>query len=156
LFVSVGLWAQTTVAIGAQGNASGVATAVAIPGASRASLPAAPGRVVVEPAPAKKAKLFDRSYKTWMLASFAATVVDIETTAHGLGACGLVETNPLLGRTPSRAKMYGIGLPMTAGYNLLALWVKRRTPHSRVWMIIPGAMTAVHAGAAGHNLALCH
>ncbi len=122
-----------------------------------------PPRAAVPPSPSavafmvpQRPKAFDRGFGVWMAASFAATAADIESTAHGISSCGAVELNPLFGSRPSRARMYGVGMPITAGYDLLALWAKRRRPNSRLWMLLPGSMTALHAGAAAHNLALCH
>ena len=151
LFLLVGTgWGQTPIAANSAGSDAGL----------RAALPAVPSAIVrpaaVAVVPAKQPKWFDRSTSIWMVASFGATVADIESTRHGITACGMTEVNPLFGRSPSRQRMYAIALPVTAGYNVLGMWLRRREPQRRWWMVVPASMTGIHGAAAAHNFAACH
>ncbi len=148
LSLSTGAWAQIA-------PSTAAATPVPLRSGASSGAPVTPMAPSAVAARAKKPKLFDRSFAWWTGASFAATVADIESTQHGISSCGAVELNPMLGSKPNRARLSGIGMPMTAGYDLLGLWMKRRWPHRRLWMLLPGSVTVVHAGAAAHNWALC-
>ena len=95
LLLGTGMWGQTTIAANSGGSDARVG----------AALPAAP-IPMVRPAvtqaavAARKPKWFDRSTSVWMVASFGATVADVESTRHGIAACGMAEVNPLFGRSP--------------------------------------------------------
>ncbi len=106
--------------------------------------------------PSSQPRVFDRSFKIWVVVSFAATIADIESTQYGIAHCNAIERNPLLGWNGGRARMYAVGLPITAGYNLLGYWIKKKYPDRKVWALMPGMLTGVHAGAAAHNWAVCH
>ncbi len=134
-----------------------IVSAAQTPDAPSAVQRVLPSAAMIKPAkPSERPRAFDRTFKIWMIASFAATVADIEATQHGITACNMVETNPLLGQTGSRARMYAVALPITAGYNLLGWHLKRKYPNRKIWMLMPAMNTTVHAGAAAYNWSVCH
>lgn len=114
-----------------------------------------PALVIQGPTVKESHKVVDRPFILFTIAEFGATVADIESTERGLSS-GYHEDNPLLGSHPSRAKLYGIGMPSAA---LIALWsyeFKKVAPHSKRWMIPPILAGSIHGGAAIHNLYITH
>lgn len=81
----------------------------------------------------------------------AATVADAETTLYGLRHNLAREGNPIFGPNPSRARIYGTVVPVTAFVILLDYRQKRDNPHGR-WQIVPAIFTAAHTLATVHNL----
>ena len=84
--------------------------------------------------------------------STAALVADVETTVRDLQGSKSVELNPLFGQHPTRARLYGINVPL----NLLSFYVsyryKKREPQGRAWKVGPALFIAVHTAAAINNL----
>lgn len=81
----------------------------------------------------------------------AATVADAETTLYGLRHNLAREGNPIFGQNPSRARIYGTVVPVTAFVILLDYRQKRENPHGR-WQIVPAILTVAHTLATVHNL----
>jgi hypothetical protein len=88
--------------------------------------------------------------------SFGTMIADIESTRHAIESCGLQEVNPLYGRNPSRGKLYAINLPITGAQNLLAWYVHKRKPDSKLWLLMPLTNTAVHTAGFVNNFSKCH
>jgi len=105
----------------------------------------------------------DRKYsiKTWqygvaVAVMAAGTVADMETTVRGLERCknGHEVNSWLYGRRPSRARLYGINIPIMAG----VAWVAAKTKQDKksgdfhaMWPV-PMLITAgVHGMVAAHN-----
>jgi hypothetical protein len=93
-----------------------------------------------------------RSPKTWDTSFFllsgvatALTVADMELTARCTARQTCSEVNPLYGTNPTRARLYGISLPMLGGQLFLAQWLKHRHPGRKVWMMPLIANSASHA-----------
>ena len=89
--------------------------------------------------------------------SAAALVEDLETTVRGVqGQANRAELNPLFGAHPTRARLYGIAVPL----NVLSFYVsyhyKKIEPGSRLWKLGPGISIAVHTAAAINNLVAAH
>jgi hypothetical protein len=84
--------------------------------------------------------------------SAVALVTDVETTVRDLQGSKSVELNPLFGQHPTRARLYGINVPL----NLLSFYVsyryKKREPQGRAWKVGPALFIAVHTAAAINNL----
>ena len=84
--------------------------------------------------------------------SAVALVADVETTVRDLQGSNSVELNPLFGQHPTRARLYGINVPL----NLISLYVsyryKKREPQGRAWKIGPALFIAVHTTAAINNM----
>lgn len=57
-------------------------------------------------------KTADKAFWVSTLLSVGLTVADAENTKYALGRPGATESNPLFGKNPSRARMYGIMLPI--------------------------------------------
>jgi len=74
-----------------------------------------PPPLSLEPSPPRERKrVADRSFLLAALFHVGATIGDIESTQYGLSH-GARELNPIYGSHPSRAKQYGITMPVTAG-----------------------------------------
>lgn len=85
-------------------------------------------------------------------AGFAAASLDAWTTQRNL-AHGCVEANPLVGATPSPARLWGFEMGMTAGQEFLA-WEFKRHGHAKIAGVIAGSVAGAHLAAAGHNLSV--
>lgn len=81
--------------------------------------------------------------------STAATVADLETTAAALRNPMCRELNPIMGRNPSRARLYATGLGIHTGLTLLTYWIKKKGVRS--WWVPHLASSGMHGYAAMHN-----
>ena len=121
-----------------------------------------------------KRKIFDKKFWLATAAIVGTTVLDVETTARCARSSTCGERNPLWGRHPTRAKMYGIKGPL-AGFTIWATWWWKRddmrkmeryefrndprTPEPRIWeppgqrWYLPTLIYGGVTGAAGiYNL----
>lgn len=73
----------------------------------------------------------DKAYWLVTSAMFATAVLDVESTARCLNAGTCREANPLYGPSPTRRKMYGIRIPMTAALSYLIYKQKRRDDYAK-------------------------
>ena len=84
--------------------------------------------------------------------STLALVADLETTAHDLEGAKSAELNPLFGQHPSRARLYGVSVPL----NVISIYVsyhyKKSQPSRSLWKIGPALSIAVHTAATINNL----
>ena len=85
-------------------------------------------------------------------AGFAAASLDAWTTTRNL-ARGCVEANPLVGATPSPARVWGFVMGMTVGQELLA-WEFKRHGHAKIAGVIAASVAGAHSAAAIHNLSV--
>jgi len=87
------------------------------------------------------------------IASFASLVYDAETTRAAI-ANGALETNPLFGRNPSRARIYCIGLPIHTAYALLSYRIRRGRDHTRrsIGLLPQTGLITTHVIAGSLNL----
>jgi hypothetical protein len=122
-----------------------------------------------------KRKIFDKKFWLATAAIVGTTVLDVETTARCLRRPACAEGNSLWGRSPSRAKMYGIKGSL-AGFTIFSTWwwkrddmrkmqrwelrLDRNTPEPRIWekprqsWYLPALIVSGVSGAAGfYNLA---
>jgi hypothetical protein len=109
--------------------------------------------------PVKGAKpgILDRKFFLLAGVATAATVLDVATTAHCISNyANCREANPLFGPDPSKAKLYGLSFSILAGQILASAWLRRKIPHSKLWMIPPIAATAGHGTAAAFNFHTMH
>lgn len=107
----------------------------------------------IQPRPAVvREKTIDRPFIILQALQLAAMIGDVESTRYGLSHGGR-EGNPLVGSHPSRAVLYGISLPVTAGLTYWSYHLKKAAPHSRRWQIVPLVTMGIHGVAAVHNLA---
>lgn len=88
----------------------------------------------------------DKAFWFTTAASASATAADIEVTARALQNPNCHEHNPLFGTRPSRAKMYAISVPATAGYALLGHFLKRHGV--KIWAAPQLSLTAGHTVGA--------
>jgi|SRR5580704_17114485 hypothetical protein len=96
--------------------------------------------------------------KFWVLAGFevGATVADFETTqwAQRVRPDG-GELNPLYGKHPGRARMYGIGVSITGVQILMQFKSKQKAQASgksgKAWIVGALLNTGVHTFLAVHN-----
>jgi hypothetical protein len=98
--------------------------------------------------------VFDRKFLVLTGLATTATVFDIRSTSHCLSAySNCREANPLLGSNPSRTKLYGISLSTVAGEIFASAWLRRRQPHSKLWIVPPIALMTSRAIGAALNMA---
>jgi hypothetical protein len=98
-------------------------------------------------------RVFDRKFLLLTGLTTTATIFDITSTSHCLSAySNSRETNPLLGSNPSRAKLYGISLSTVAGEVFASAWLRRRHPHSKLWIVPPIALMTSHGLGAALNM----
>jgi hypothetical protein len=98
-------------------------------------------------------RVFDRKFLVLTALATTATVFDITSTSHCLSAYrDCREANPLLGSNPSRTKLYGISLSTVAGEMFASAWLRRRQPHSKLWIVPPIAVITSHAIGAALNM----
>ncbi|MFY9910425.1 MAG: hypothetical protein WCF22_22875 [Candidatus Sulfotelmatobacter sp.] len=95
----------------------------------------------------------DRQFILLNVLSTAALVADVETTIHAVGGeTKANELNPVFGAHPTRARLYGITLPLNALSFYLSYHAKKTMPTRSIWKISPGVSVAAHTAAAINNL----
>lgn len=101
-------------------------------------------------------KIADKKF--WILAGLqvGASIADFETTQWALRSSpGAREMNSLFGQRPTRLRMYGIGLPITAFQIALQYHAKStadRTGRARAaWIVGASINTGLHTALAIHN-----
>jgi hypothetical protein len=101
-------------------------------------------------------RTLDRKFILLQTLSAAALVADVETTMRDLGGQRASELNPLFGQHPTRARLYGINVPL----NVLSFYVsyhfKKTDPSRSLWKVGPALSLAVHATATINNLIVAH
>jgi hypothetical protein len=110
--------------------------------------PIAPAPFVTTPVPREQNAAVDRTVDKKFLILFgmtaALTVTDIELTQRCMRAGTCHEANFLCGTNPTRARMYGINIPILGGQAIFSAWLKRRHPERNGWMISPIADSVAH------------
>lgn len=102
------------------------------------------------PAPIRP-RIFNRTFAILTAVSAAAMVADIELTANCLKtAVNCHEANPLLGKDPSRARLYGVNVPIFAGEMMLSRMLRRK--ERKAWMMPLVSLTGMHSVGAASNL----
>lgn len=102
---------------------------------------------VKKPQPKKAIK--SPSYILLLTAATAATIADCESTRAALNDPNNRESNPLFGTHPSRARMYGISVPILAVNAWAGATLKQRG--KRWWPLGLTVVTGAHGAAALHN-----
>jgi hypothetical protein len=117
----------------------------------------APPATAMEPNAYNRGRVLDRKFILLQSLSTVALLADIETTAHAVAAQPrATELNPLFGAHPTRARLYGISVPLNALSFFLSYRAKKAEPKRRLWIIGPGVSIAVHSSAAINNLIAAH
>jgi hypothetical protein len=111
----------------------------------------------LEKSTGKRGHTLDRNFILLHAISAAALVADLETTVRGVqGQVNGAELNPVFGAHPTRARLYGIAVPL----NVLSFYVsyhyKKVEPGGRLWKLGPGISIAVHTAATINNLIAAH
>ena len=121
----------------------------AIPSAN--TLPGGPANFeVASPVGHNKTKTVKTaSYLLVLAAASAATVADCEYTNALLSNPHRRELNPLFGSRPSRARMYGISIPIL-GVNAL-LSARAKKAGSRWWPLGLGLVAGSHTAGVAYN-----
>ncbi len=108
---------------------------------------------IVEQPTNSSLRTIDRQFILLNALSTGALVADVETTIHAVGEeTKASELNPLFGVHPTRARLYGITLPLNALSFYLSYHAKKTMPKRRIWEIGPGLSIAAHTTAAINNL----
>ena len=111
--------------------------------------PARTNLVLARPLPQRPSAIKSPSYLLMLATATASTIADCESTSALLSDPHNHEINPLFGLRPSRARIYGISLPILAIDAWSSAWAKRRG--KRWWPVTLSVAIAVHGGAALHN-----
>jgi hypothetical protein len=99
----------------------------------------------------------DRNFILLHAVSAAALVADLETTVRGVqGQANGAELNPLFGPHPTRARLYGVAVPLNVLSFCVSYHYKKIEPGGGLWKLGPGISIAVHAAAAINNLVAAH
>jgi len=89
--------------------------------------------------------------------STVALFADIQTTTHALAAQPkAIELNPLFGKHPTPARVYGTAVPLHAFAFYQSYRAKKLAPRRNVWKFAPKLSIAVHTAAAINNLIVAH
>lgn len=179
LLLSTGAASQTAKQVGnAQPELNqGVASAAGVASSDLPEAPSAiggsPAHTDVEPAPSGTRLVsttpaleqnsdgsrhtFDRQFILLHTLSTVALVADLETTAYDLGGQSkFAELNPLFGQHPTRARLYGIAVPLNALSFYVSYRYKKSAPGRSLWKLGPGLLIAVHTAATVNNLLVAH
>jgi len=89
------------------------------------------------------------------LLSLASAIADIEGTEVCLRVHTCIEGNPLFGANPSRAKAYGISIPMGFAIYSLSAWLKKNGDGNLAFGLLWGG-TMGHTYYAAHGFALAN
>jgi hypothetical protein len=87
--------------------------------------------------------------------NLASTIADIEGTQACLNAHTCREGNPLFGAYPSRARAYGLGIPMTFATYLMDAWLKKHGEGNLGFGLLWGG-TLSHVYEAAHGFAVAN
>jgi hypothetical protein len=104
-------------------------------------------------------RVADKKFWTFAAIQLAAATADFETTEAALGHDPRAqEVNPLFGSRPARAKLYGIGMPLTVFQIFLQYRAKeigQQTGKGRNWWLVgASSVTGFHTFLAIHNAGL--
>ena len=117
----------------------------------------APSTLVTERAPERRQRTVDRQFILLHALSTMALIADLETTARAVeGLPRATEVNPLFGQHPTRARLYGIGVPLDALTIYVSYHYKKTEPKRSVWKVGPALSIAVHTAVAINNLIVAH
>jgi hypothetical protein len=104
--------------------------------------------IAIEPAPARKKKVFDKKFAVLSGLAAGLTIADFEMTQHCLQRRACVEADPLM--PTSHAGMYLTNLPLNAA---LFWWSYRRKKEGkRLWWLAPLMVVGSHAAGVGSNI----
>lgn len=96
----------------------------------------------------------DRNFILLHTFSAVAMVADLETTVYRVSGQHASEMNPLFGAYPSRARLYGIAVPLNILFLYVSYHSKKSEPNGKLWALSPALFIGVHTGAALNNLIL--
>jgi hypothetical protein len=108
---------------------------------------------VTTPTPVARNTHSYRGFAILATISVAATIADVELTSNCLKtSANCREANPILGSNPSRARLYGFNVPITAGEILLSGVLRRRSPERKFWRVPLISVTGTHAAGIASNM----
>lgn len=103
------------------------------------------------------AQTADSAFFALNAAYVTAAAVDGHSTVRFLETGCCHETNPLLGKYPSPARVWGQGAAMAGGIVLADYYIKKRFAGTRwkwLWVVPPVAGAVAHGFLAHHNYRL--
>mgnify|MGYP001562935864 CR=1 FL=1 len=99
----------------------------------------------------KTQRVWDTDFIALHSISAAMTVADLETTRACLRISPrCYEANPIFGKHPSTARLYGTTIPIQAGTVLLSAWIKKQD--SGWWRLTPMLNIGLRSFAVTVNL----
>lgn len=103
--------------------------------------------------PQDKAHTLGRSFAILATVSAATTVADIELSVNCMRTVvNCREANPLMGSDPSRARLYGVNVPIYVGQVVLSRMLKRKFPERKLWLMPLLSLTGTHAAGVASNI----
>lgn len=94
----------------------------------------------------------DREFIRYSVLSVVATAADVATTARALENNNTRELDPLYGGHPTRARLYGITVPLQAFLLYTSYYDKRIAPRRTTWKTLLKISIIAHTAAATNNL----
>jgi len=112
-----------------------------------------PTALSIEPNTVQRWHTLDANFIFFQALSTAALIADSETTLRGLKQNpNATELNPLFGKHPTPARLYGIAVPLQVFNVAFSYHLKKVAPRRSEWKFIPKLSIAVHSIAAVNNL----
>jgi hypothetical protein len=97
----------------------------------------------------------DRKFILFSVFSTAATIADVETTARGIESNpNATELDPLFGKHPTRARLYGISIPTNSFLIYWSYHFKKIAPRRNAWEGVLKVPIVVHTLAAVNNVVM--
>jgi hypothetical protein len=101
----------------------------------------------------KRWHTLDRKFVLFSFLSASAAFVDMVTTSRDLAAHPLAtELDPLFGKRPSNARLYGTGVPLELLFIGWSYHVKKIAPRRNTWKVMLTVSAVAHTAAAVNNL----
>jgi hypothetical protein len=109
----------------------------------------------IEPNAGLRWHTLDSKFITLQALSTMALIADAETTLRGLKQNPeATELNPLFGRHPTPARLFGIAVPLQVFNICFSYHLKKIAPRRSDWKFVPKLSITVHSIAAANNLAV--
>jgi hypothetical protein len=97
----------------------------------------------------------DRKFVLFSFLSASAAFADMVTTSRELAAHpNASELDPLFGKRPSNARLYGTGVPLELLFIGWSYHVKQIAPRRNTWKVMLTVSAVAHTAAAVNNLTL--
>jgi hypothetical protein len=119
----------------------------------RSELQFVPPTFSIEPNDGQRGRTLDARFITLHTLSTAALIADSVTTLRGLKENPkATELDPLFGKHPTPARLFGIAVPLQIFDICLSYHLKKVAPRRSDWKVAPKLSIALHTFGAVNNL----